>query len=170
MVAEEGIGTECLSTAFAASVASPAAAPCSRLVFAASSMLADSGATGPFTTNIVIAAENLGRKFSIGKFLLAPALQRRRGSKYQLRMSRLNFSFNKPKPAVKPPISTSTLAFDNDEDEDSLLTKPEKTKKEHGAIAGLNQDLRGYTSFAEEAAARMTKEALDVDPSGIVVS
>jgi hypothetical protein len=82
-------------------------------------------------------------------------------------MSSLKFNF-KPKPAAKPPASTSKPAFDDSEDEGNAFTKAVKTKKQPEAIAGLNQDLRSYTSLSEETSARMAKEALEVDPSGII--
>jgi coiled-coil domain-containing protein 55 len=80
-------------------------------------------------------------------------------------MSGLKFSFNKPKATVKAPVDTSKPAFDDSEDEDNVLTKPPQTKKQPQAIVGLNEDLRVYTSLSEETAARMAKEALEVDPS-----
>ena len=78
-------------------------------------------------------------------------------------MSGLQFKFNKAKPTVKPPpITTSKPAFDDSEDEGNASAKPAKSKKQPQAIASLNEDLRSYTSLSE---ARMTKEALEVDPS-----
>lgn len=85
-------------------------------------------------------------------------------------MSGLKFNFNKPKPkptAVNPPVDTSKSAFDDSDDEGNVLAKPAKGKKQPQAIASLNNDLRSYTSLSEETAARMAKEALEVDPSGI---
>ena len=88
-------------------------------------------------------------------------------------MSGLKFNFNKPKQVVKPPVNTSKPAFDDEgdeDDEDNVLTKTtKKTKKQPDAIAGLNQDLRGYTALSEETSARMAKEALEVDPSGTYI-
>jgi hypothetical protein len=82
-------------------------------------------------------------------------------------MSGLKFNFNKPKPAVvKAPVDTSKSAFDDSDDEDNVFAKPAKAKKQSQAIANLNKDLRSYTSLSEETAARMAKEALEVDPSG----
>ena len=84
-------------------------------------------------------------------------------------MSGLKFNFNKHKTAaVKPPVDTSKSAFDDSDDEDNVLAKPAKAKKQPQAIANLNKDLRSYTSLSEETAARMAKEALEVDPSGIL--
>ena len=82
-------------------------------------------------------------------------------------MSTLKFNFNKPKPATKPPLNTSNPAFEDEEDEDNVLTKTTKTKKQPTVIAGLNEDLRSYTSLSEETSARMAKEALEVDPTGV---
>jgi hypothetical protein len=86
-------------------------------------------------------------------------------------MSGLKFNFNKPKPkaaVAQPPVDSSKPAFDDSEDEDNVLAKPAKAKKQPQAIANLNKDLRSYTSLSEESAARMAKEALEVDPSGTV--
>jgi coiled-coil domain-containing protein 55 len=80
-------------------------------------------------------------------------------------MSGLKFNFSKPKAAVKAPVDTKKPAFDDSDDEDNILTKAPKSKKQPEAIAGLNEDLRTYTSLSEETAARMAKEALEVDPS-----
>ena len=86
-------------------------------------------------------------------------------------MSGLKFNFNKPKQVVKPPVNTSKPAFDDEDDEDHVLTKTtKKTKKQPDAIAGLNQDLRSYTALSEETSVRMAKEALEVDPSGTCIS
>ena len=83
-------------------------------------------------------------------------------------MSGLKFNFNKPKPAVaKSPVNPSKSAFDDSDDEGNVLGEPTKTKKQPQAIASLNKDLRGYTSLSEETAARMAKEALEIDPSGM---
>lgn len=84
-------------------------------------------------------------------------------------MSGLKFSFNKPKEVVKPPINTSKPAFGDSDDEENVFTKAadkKLAKKQPNAIAGLNQDLRSYTSLSEETSVRMAKEALEVDPSG----
>lgn len=86
-------------------------------------------------------------------------------------MSGLKFNFNKPKQVVKPPVNTSKPAFDDEGDEDNVLTKTtKKTKKQPDIIAGLNQDLRGYTTLSEETSTRMAKEALEVDPTGTYIS
>jgi hypothetical protein len=83
-------------------------------------------------------------------------------------MSSLKFNFNKPKATPQPPkpkATSSKPAFDDSEDEDNILTKQSKNKKQPDAIAGLNEDLRTYTSLSEDTAARMAKEALETDPS-----
>ena len=92
-------------------------------------------------------------------------------------MSGLKFNFNKQKDVVKPPLNTSKAAFtDEDDEEDNVFsttkntTPSTKKEKQPNAIAGLNQDLRSYTSLSEETSARMAKEALEVDPSGIFSS
>jgi len=83
-------------------------------------------------------------------------------------MSGLKFNFNKPKEVAKPVVKTSKTAFDDSEEEDNVFSKPVASKKKQpDAIAGLNQDLRSYTSLSEETSARMAKEALEVDPSGM---
>ena len=82
-------------------------------------------------------------------------------------MSGLKFNFNKPKAAPQPPKpapSTSKSAFD-DEYEDDAFPKPSKNKSQPEAIAGLNKDLRTYTSLSQNTAARMAREALETDPS-----
>ena len=83
-------------------------------------------------------------------------------------MTGLNFKFNKPKPAAvrPPPEATSKPPFDDEDDEDNASTQPAKTTKQAQAIASMNKDLRSYTSLSAETAARMAKEALEIDPSG----
>jgi hypothetical protein len=82
-------------------------------------------------------------------------------------MSGLKFNFNKPKEVIKPPVSTSKAAFgDSDDEENAPSLAKTTTKKQPDAVAGLNKDLRGYTSLSEETSARMAKEAMEVDPSG----
>jgi hypothetical protein len=82
-------------------------------------------------------------------------------------MSGLKFNFSKPKEVVKPLVNTSKPAFVDSDDEENVFTQTKKaTKKQQSAIAGLNQDLRSYTSLSEETSARMAKEALEADPSG----
>ena len=83
-------------------------------------------------------------------------------------MSAVKFNFNKPKPGAIKAVDSSKPAFDDSEDEDNVLTKPAKAQKQPQAIANLNKDLRSYTSLSEETAARLAKEALEVDPSGTV--
>jgi hypothetical protein len=80
-------------------------------------------------------------------------------------MSTLKFNFNKPKPVIKQAPTSSKPAFDDSDDENSLLN-PNNPKKLSMAISGLNEDLRSYTSLSEDTSARMAKEALQVDPSG----
>jgi hypothetical protein len=81
-------------------------------------------------------------------------------------MSNLKFKFNKPKATPPPPVKVSKPAAfgDSDDDEDSVLTK---RAKQPAAIAGLNEDLRTYNSLSEETSARIAKEVLETDPSGI---
>jgi len=82
-------------------------------------------------------------------------------------MSGLKFNFKKPKEVVKPPVNTSKPAFNDSDDEENVFTQTKKaTKKQPSAVAGLNQDLRSYTSLSEETSARMANEALEADPSG----
>lgn len=83
-------------------------------------------------------------------------------------MSGLKFNFNKTKVAPQPPkpaVTHSKSAFDDDEDDDNALAEPSKNKKQPEAIAGLNKDLRTYTTLSEDTAARMAREALETDPS-----
>jgi coiled-coil domain-containing protein 55 len=89
-------------------------------------------------------------------------------------MSGLKFNFNKPKESTKkaaPPLSRRL--FDDDASEEdgkfSQSKKPSTSSKERqpDAITGVNQDLRSYILLSEETSARMAKEALEVDPSGI---
>jgi hypothetical protein len=81
-------------------------------------------------------------------------------------MSGLKFNFHKPKtaPQPKPPPTTSKSAFE-DEDEDGAFPQAQKNKKQPQAIAGLNEDLRAYTTLSVDTAARMAEEALNTDPS-----
>jgi coiled-coil domain-containing protein 55 len=79
-------------------------------------------------------------------------------------MSTLKFNFNKPKAVIKPSLNTSKPAFNDSDDEDALPAAP-KPKKQPQAITGLNEDLRTYTSQAEQTTAKMAQEALAEDPS-----
>jgi len=87
-------------------------------------------------------------------------------------MSTLKFNFHKPKqPATKPasPVKTNKTAFDDEDEEEQELPKiQEKKKKQPEAIVSLNEDLRSYTSYAEETSRRMAEKALEEDPSGIL--
>ena len=87
-------------------------------------------------------------------------------------MSTLKFNFHKPKqPATKPasPVKTNKTAFEDEDEEEQELPKIQaKKKKQPEAIVSLNEDLRSYTSYAEETSRRMAEKALEEDPSGIL--
>jgi len=89
-------------------------------------------------------------------------------------MSNLKFNFHKTKqPVTKspPPVKTSKSAFGDEDDEEQGLPKlQEKKKKQPEEIVSLNEDLRSYTSYAEETSLRMAEKALEEDPSGMLSS
>ena len=82
-------------------------------------------------------------------------------------MSGLKLNSKKQKPTVHPPVNTSNV-FEDEENEANDLANTANTKKQLEAIEGLNLDLRSHTSLAEETSARMAKEALEADPSGTI--
>ena len=81
----------------------------------------------------------------------------------------LKFNFNKPKPAAKPPPQNTSKAAFGDSDDEDAPPKPAKAKTLPSAVAGLNEDLRSYTSLSQETSDRLARQALEEDPTGICV-